>query len=182
MCSSTPVYSAEEREQLIRVAHLAIESQLAGRSLELRAPSEHLSEIRAAFTTLHLEGKLRGCVGFVAPVYPLYRAIAETALAAAFEDNRFAPVTKGEAPLLKVEISVLSPLVPIDPEEVAVGKHGLVVSHHGSRGLLLPQVPGEHGWDRQTFLEQTCRKAGLPLDAVRHGAKLEAFTAEVFGE
>jgi AmmeMemoRadiSam system protein A len=177
-----PVYSPEERAQLIQLAHQAIESALAGRPLELKAPSEHLSQQRAAFTTLHLEGELRGCVGFVAPMYPLYRTIAETALAAAFEDNRFPPVNAEEAPRLKVEISVLSPLVPIHPEEVVVGKHGLVVSHHGRRGLLLPQVPVEHGWNRDTFIAETCRKAGLPKDAVLHGATLEAFTAEVFGE
>jgi uncharacterized protein (TIGR00296 family) len=83
---------------------------------------------------------------------------------------------------LEVSLSVLSPLFPIRPDAVEVGRQGLVVSLGGRRGLLLPQVPVEHGWDRETFLEQTCRKAGLPLDAWRRGATIEAFTAEVFGD
>ena len=126
--------------------------------------------------------ELRGCVGYVAPVAPLYRAVAETARAAAFEDSRFLPVTQEEAPRLEVSLSVLSPLFPILPGAVEVGRHGLVISHGGRRGLLLPQVAVEHGWDRETFLEQTCRKAGLPLDAWRKGATIEAFTAEVFSD
>jgi AmmeMemoRadiSam system protein A len=116
------------------------------------------------------------------PIYSLYRTIAETAVAAAFYDSRFYPVTAAEAPRLKVEISVLSPLFPIAPEEIEIGRHGLVVARGRQRGLLLPQVPVEHGWGRLKFLEQTCGKAGLPPDAWQHGAKLEAFVAEVFGE
>ena len=116
------------------------------------------------------------------PVAPLYRAVAETARAAAFEDSRFLPVTKEEAPRLEVSLSVLSGLFPIHPEAVEVGRHGLVISQGGRRGLLLPQVPTENGWDRETFLEQSCRKAGLPGDAWRKGAGIEAFTAEVFSD
>jgi len=116
------------------------------------------------------------------PVSPLYLAVAETARAAAFEDTRFHPVDRPQAKQLKVSLSVLSPLFAIQPEDVEVGRHGLVVSLGGRRGLLLPQVPVEHGWDRETFLEQTCRKAGLPSDEWRKGASLEAFSAEVFGE
>jgi AmmeMemoRadiSam system protein A len=124
--------------------------------------------------------QLRGCVGYAMPVAPLYRAVAETARAAAFEDSRFFPVTREEAPRLEVSLSVLSRLFAIHPDAVEVGRHGLVVSQGGRRGLLLPQVPTEHDWDRETFLEQTCRKAGLPEDAWRKGASIEAFTAEVF--
>jgi uncharacterized protein (TIGR00296 family) len=91
-------------------------------------------------------------------------------------------VTKSEAPELEVSLSVLSLVSPIRPEEVEVGLHGLVISLGAHRGLLLPQVPVEYGWDRETFLEQTCHKAGLPSDALRQGAVLEAFTAEVFGD
>jgi AmmeMemoRadiSam system protein A len=116
------------------------------------------------------------------PVAPLYRAVAETARAAAFEDSRFLPVTKEESPRLEVSLSVLSGLFPIRPEAVEVGRHGLVISQGGRRGLLLPQVPTENGWDRETFLEQSCRKAGLPGDAWRKGASIEAFTAEVFSD
>jgi len=116
------------------------------------------------------------------PIAPLNRAVAETARAAAFEDSRFSPVTREEASRLGVSLSVLSLLFPIHPQAVEVGRHGLVVSQGARRGLLLPQVPVEHGWDRTTFLEQTCRKAGLPLDAWRQGATIEAFTAEVFSD
>jgi AmmeMemoRadiSam system protein A len=175
-------YSPEERAMLLDVAHRAIEEVLRGRQLDTTPPTAHLGEHRGAFTTLHLEGELRGCVGYVVAMYPLYRTVAETAIAAAFHDNRFYPVSASEAPRLKIEISVLSPMFPIKAEQVQIGRHGLVVSRGGARGLLLPQVPVEHHWSREQYLEQTCIKAGLPPDAWREGATLEAFTAEVFGE
>jgi AmmeMemoRadiSam system protein A len=118
----------------------------------------------------------------VLPVAPLFETIAQTAAAAAFEDPRFEPVTTSEASELKIEISVMSPLFPITSDQVEVGKHGLLISTGSRRGLLLPQVPIEHGWDAETFLNETCRKACLPHDAWRLGARIEAFTAEVFGE
>ena len=92
------------------------------------------------------------------------------------------PVTLDELDKLQIEISVLSPMFAIAPEDVVVGRHGLMISYEGRRGILLPQVAPEWGWDRETFLAQTCRKAGLPMDQWRRSAKLEAFTAEVFGE
>jgi len=175
-------WSDEERAVLLRLAHCAIEAALRRETLDTTPPTPHLAEMRGAFTTLHLFGNLRGCVGFIVPMYPLYRTVAETAVAAAFSDTRFPPVTETEAPGLVVEISVLSPISPITAEEVVVGRHGLLISKGARRGLLLPQVPLEHGWDRETFLQQTCYKAGFPPDAWKHGATLEAFTAEVFGE
>jgi AmmeMemoRadiSam system protein A len=175
-------YSPEERELLLRLAHRSIELALEGRSVDLTSPTAHLAEPRGAFTTLHLEGELRGCIGFVLPIQSLYAAVAESARAAALDDPRFPPVTPAEAPHLKIGISVLSPLQPIRPEEVVVGRHGLVVTQGNRRGLLLPQVPIEWKWDRETFLSQTCLKAGLPADAWQHGAQLQGFTAEVFGE
>jgi AmmeMemoRadiSam system protein A len=138
--------------------------------------------MRGAFTTLHLNGKLRGCIGYVMPTHSLYRTVAETARSAAFDDPRFKPVTRDEVAGLEIEISVLSPLQPIRPEEVVVGRHGLVIHKGLRRGLLLPQVPVEWGWDRETFLAQTCKKAGLALDAWEHGAEIQAFTAEAFDE
>ena len=158
-----------------------------------------LAEPRGVFTTLYLRSdlpgndltvnvprnlhrQLRGCVGYAVPIAPLYRAVAETARAAAFEDSRFLPVTKEEALKLEVSLSVLSLLFPIHPEAVEVGRHGLLISHGARRGLLLPQVPVEHGWDRETFLEQTCRKAGLPPGCLAQTATIEAFTAEVFSD
>ena len=175
-------FTPEERAVLLRLAHESILSALERREISLTPPSPHLEEPRGAFTTIYFHGNLRGCVGYVFPVASLYRTVAETARAAAFEDTRFSPVSPQEAPELDVSLSILSPLRVILPEEVEIGRHGLVVSHGGRRGLLLPQVPVEHQWDRATFMEQTCRKAGLPLDAWRQGATLEAFTAEVFGD
>lgn len=175
-------FSVEERSILLRLAHDSILAALEHQEISLEAPTPHLGEPRGAFASLYLAGHLRGCVGYVLPVSPLYRTVAETAQAAAFDDPRFQPVTSNEASHLQIELSVLSPPQPISPEAVNVGRHGLLVGMQGQRGVLLPQVPVEHGWDRITFLEQTCRKAGLPLDAWRKGATIEAFTAEVFGE
>ncbi len=175
-------FSKDERTLLLRLAHESILSALEGREIPLDPPTDHLAEPRGAFTSLYLGGELRGCVGYVLPVSPVYRAVADTARAAAFEDTRFYPVTLPEARDLEIELSILSPPQPISAEAVEIGRHGLLISRAGHRGLLLPQVPAEHHWDRTTFLEQTCRKAGLPLDAWQKGATIEAFTAEVFGE
>jgi AmmeMemoRadiSam system protein A len=182
----SPEFSLEERRTLLHIAHSAIRSALDHPTLDPQpfseAPPPGLSEPRGVFTTLYLGGQLRGCVGYAMPVAPLYRAVAETACAAAFDDSRFVPVMKEEAPALQIALSVLSRLFAIRPESVEVGRHGLVISRGARRGLLLPQVPLENGWDRETFLQQTCRKAGLPLDAWQTGAKVEAFTAEVFAD
>lgn len=175
-------FSNDERTLLLRLAHDSILSALERREIPLDPPNDHLAEPRGAFTTLYLRGELRGCVGYVLPVSPVYRAVADTARAAAFEDARFFPVTQQEAPDLEIELSILSPPQPISAEAVDVGRHGLLISMAGHRGLLLPQVPVERNWDRTTFLEQTCRKAGLPTDAWQKGAKIEAFTAEIFGD
>lgn len=187
----SPEFSLDQRRTLLQIAHQAILSALERQPFPAAPPlPANLSEPRGVFTTLYLPGdlpgdlhrQLRGCVGYAAPITPLYRAVAETARAAAFEDSRFLPVTKEEALRLEISLSVLSRLFPIHPDAVEVGCHGLVISDGSRRGLLLPQVPVEHAWDRETFLEQTCRKAGLPLDAWRKAATLEAFTAEVFGD
>ena len=182
--AETCEHSAAERQLLLKLAHDSIRSALEGRDrdLDLTPPNPHLAEPRGAFTTLHLQGNLRGCIGYIHPVDSLYQTVAATARAAAFEDPRFEPVALPDLPELKVEISVLSPPQPIRPEEVVVGRHGLIVSQGNRRGLLLPQVPIEWEWDRETFLAQTCLKAGLPPDAWQHGAQLQGFTAEVFGE
>jgi AmmeMemoRadiSam system protein A len=178
----TGEFSPEERTLLLRLAHDSIVSALERRSILLDPPTAHLADPRGVFTSLYLHGELRGCVGFVLPISSVYQAVAETARAAAFEDTRFRPVTREEAAHLKIELSVLSPPQAIAPETVEIGRHGLLISMAGHRGLLLPQVPVEHNWDRAMFLEQTCRKAGLRSDAWQNGATVEAFTAEVFGE
>jgi AmmeMemoRadiSam system protein A len=185
-----PEFSAAERTQLLNLAHQSILSALEPGpqqrpeqgEIPLEPPTTHLAELRGVFTSLYLREALRGCVGYPFPTTSLYRAVAETARAAAFEDNRFDPVTLDEVPSLQIELSVLSSPRPIVADAVEVGRHGLLISASGLRGLLLPQVAVERGWNRITFLEQTCRKAGLPLDAWQKGATLEAFTAEVFGD
>jgi uncharacterized protein len=184
-----PEFTLEQRRILLEIAHTSIASGIVHEIVPGEPPaSANLPELRAllleprgVFTTLYLRGALRGCVGYAMPIHPLFLAVAETARAAAFQDSRFWPVTSAELPDLKISISVLSSLFPIEPEQVEVGRHGLVISDDSRRGLLLPQVPVEHGWNRLTFLEQTCHKAGLPSDAWR-SATLEAFTAEVFGD
>ena len=184
--------TADECRELLLVARRAIAVHLRGRRPELtvptgslaEAPTGSLAEPRGAFVTLHRpDGELRGCVGLLRSDRALLETVARMAVAAATEDGRFAPVTEAELDGLTIEISVLGPLQPIRPEDVEVGRHGLLVDHRGRRGVLLPQVPTEHGWDRETFLAQTCRKAGLPEDAWKEpGVELLAFTAEVFGE
>jgi uncharacterized protein len=175
-------FSHEERALLLRLAHDSISSALQHREISLDPPTPHLAEPRGVFTSLHVNRELRGCVGYILPNCTVFRAVAETARAAAFNDNRFPAVTLEEAPLLEIELSILSPPLPIPADEIEVGRHGLLISWHGRRGLLLPQVPVERAWDRKTFLEQSCHKAGLPADAWQKGATIEAFTAEVFGD
>jgi AmmeMemoRadiSam system protein A len=176
-------FSLEQRRTLLRMAHAAILLSFEGkRPIDVHPMPLWLSEMRGVFTTLYLRGELRGCVGYAMPVAPLFRAVAETACAAAFDDTRFPPVTSQEASELQISLSILSPLRPIQADEVVIGRHGLVISHGARRGLLLPQVPVENRWDRETFLDQTCRKAGLPLHAWRKTATIEAFTAEVFSD
>ena len=176
-------YDPGERKMLLQIAHEAILALVEGRNISFPIPSPpHLAEPRGVFTTLYSDGKLRGCVGFPVATLSLFKAIAETARAAASEDPRFAAVKLPEARTLRISISILSPLSTITPSDIEIGRHGLVISRGTRRGLLLPQVPVKQGWDRNTFLEQTCLKAGLPPDAWRAGAHIEVFTAEVFGD
>jgi len=174
---------ASQRKELLGIARRALDRYL--RSGEI-PPEEgargNLAAPGAAFVTLTKNRRLRGCIGYTEASAALSRVVQECAVAAATGDPRFPPVSPDELPSLRVEISVLTPLVPILPGEVEVGRHGLMVAKGRMRGLLLPQVPVEWGWDRETFLDQTCVKAGLPPSAWRHGATLRAFTAEVFGE
>jgi AmmeMemoRadiSam system protein A len=174
--------SIEEQAILLRLAHESIISRLEKREISLDPPTSRLAEPRGVFSSLYLRNELRGCVGYVYPESSMYRVVAESARAAAFADTRFSPLTIEEAPHVSVELSVLSPPQPIALEAVEVGRHGLLITWDGHRGLLLPQVAVERGWDRTMFLEQTCRKAELPIDAWRKGATIEAFTAQVFGE
>lgn len=175
----------EERRQLLDVARQAIAARLSSTAFREPEVAPALRRPGAAFVTLRRRepDELRGCIGTLEPREPLVEAVARMAVAAAIQDLRFPPVTAEELPFLAVEISVLTAPAPIAPDRVQVGLHGLIVRHGGRSGLLLPQVATDHGWDRETFLQFTCRKAGLPLDAWRDPeAQVLAFTATVFGE
>jgi AmmeMemoRadiSam system protein A len=143
-----------------------------------------MKEKRGAFVTLTRKGSLRGCIGYIVPVKPLAVTIQEMAGAAAFRDPRFNPVKKEEVNDLEIEISVLTPLQEIkDINEVEVGKHGLIIEKGTSSGLLLPQVATDYGWDRETFLTHTCKKAGLHENAWKDpDTKIKIFSAEIFHE
>ena len=178
-----PYLSQEERGELLAIARRAASSFVREGRVPDEAPaSAKLSSPGAAFVTLLQEGRLRGCIGYTEAAAPLFRTVQECAVAAATEDPRFPPVEPCDVDSIRIEISVLTPLVPARPEEIEVGVHGLMVRKGGRRGLLLPQVATEFGWDRREFLSNVCRKAGLPPDGWRKGAELYAFTAEVFGE
>lgn len=177
--------SPQVRRRLLGLAWEAIREHLAGRTVSWDESSQELRQPRGAFVSLkrRSDRELRGCVGHVQADYPLGEAVARAAVAAASEDPRFRPVTLEELPSLALEISVLGPLTPVSPDDVEVGIHGLLVRYQGRSGLLLPQVARAYGWDRETFLDFTCRKAGLPAATWRKpGCEILAFTAQVFGE
>lgn len=177
---------AEVRKALLDLARRSVRVRLEeGRTLEKgRDYAEVAPEPRGAFVTLTTaSGELRGCIGHVLPHLPLDETVVGMAVAAALEDPRFPSVRAKELPTLHFEISALTVPRPSTAGEVEVGRHGLIVSRGPFRGLLLPQVATEWGWDREEFLRHTCRKAGLPEEAWRDPAtKLEAFEAEVWGE
>jgi AmmeMemoRadiSam system protein A len=177
--------SGPERAALLLAAREALAAHFAGRRPALPPAEGALGERRGAFVTLHRreDDELRGCVGLMRSEQPLVETVARMAVAAATEDGRFDPVTAGELGRLRVELSVLGPLQPARPEDVEVGRHGLLIGRGRQRGVLLPQVPVEHGWDRETFLARTCWKAGLPEDAWRcPDVEIWSFSADVFGE
>jgi len=177
--------TAADRAALLGLARGAIEAAVKGNPAPvLDAPSDALSTACGAFVTINRDGQLRGCIGYIEAARPLHETVGLMAVEAALRDPRFHPVEPSELPELQIEISVLSPLdVVDDPSSIVVGRDGLIVQSGRSRGLLLPQVAAEYGWDRETFLERTCRKAGLPPDAWRReDVVILRFTAEVFGE
>jgi AmmeMemoRadiSam system protein A len=141
-------------------------------------------EKRGAFVTLHVDGRLRGCIGYITGIKPVPETVAEMAGAAAFRDPRFAPLRPEEYDSIDIEISILTPIKEVeDPLQIKVGRDGLIISRGSHSGLLLPQVPVEQGWNLETFLEHTCYKAGLPGEAWKKpGTKIESFSAQVFGE
>lgn len=172
------------RGELLRMARSSIEKYLESRKYPtIKSPNKELLKKCGAFVTLNKDGNLRGCIGYTQAVMPLCETVSKAAISAATHDTRFNPVSAEELKEIKISISVLSPLKRIkDNKEIKVGTHGLVIRKQGRSGLLLPQVATEEGWDRLTFLQHTCLKAGLPTDAWREGADILVFTADVFGE
>jgi AmmeMemoRadiSam system protein A len=180
--------STEARRFLLALARSTIDDRLRGRTREAPPVSglpcgRALEDPRGAFVTLKIDGVLRGCIGHVVAVAPLWQAVRDNALAAAFEDPRFPALAREELPQTTIEISALTPMRPAVPDEVQVGHHGILIERGPSRGLLLPQVATEYGWDRETFLDHTCRKAGLEPGCWRRpDTEIKIFSAEVFGE
>lgn len=178
------VLTEKEKNVLIDILKKTIQCKLDGEiAHEFQVESETLQEKRGAFVTLKKDGRLRGCIGYIEAKKPLYRTVEEMAIASAFNDPRFAPLKRDELKHLTLEISVLSPLKIIkDIEEIKVGVHGLYIVKDYRSGLLLPQVAIEHKWDRLTFLEETCYKAGLSPNAWKdQDTKIYIFSADVFG-
>ncbi len=177
-------FTARDRRYLMELAKKSVAAAARGESFEPSAPpSPIISEKGAAFVTLKKAGKLRGCIGHVIARVPLLKCVSDVARSATIHDTRFSPVRPDELGDLSYEISVLTAPEPIKPEDVVVGRDGLIMARGGRSGLLLPQVPIEWGWDREEFLAHTCRKAGLPLDCWKDpDTKIESFRAIVWGE
>ncbi len=176
----------EEQKLLLELARNAIKQKLKLETTETPGTSKFpvLNEERGLFVTLHKGGALRGCIGHLLPSAPLGKEVQNVARLAAFEDPRFPSVSINEEPDLHLEITILSPMYKIeDPEIVTPGKHGLLIRRGFYQGLLLPQVASERGWDRETFLDQTCMKAGLgPGDWRKKDTEISIFTAYIFSE
>jgi len=180
------VISEDDRQLLLRIARDAIAAHVGvtpAPALHAPGTSAVLARLGGAFVSLHNQGDLRGCIGHIEATEPIGAVVPRCAVAACSSDPRFSHVTARELEQLDIEISLLGPLEPIAaPQAIEIGRHGLVVEMGSRRGLLLPQVATEWKWDRETFLAHTCRKAGLPTDAWKKGAKIWRFEAEVFGE
>jgi MEMO1 family protein len=174
-----------EQKSLLRIARSTLESHIrSGKVPEVKPLTPRLAEKRGAFVTLHERGELRGCIGYIEAVKPLYQAASDMAVAASTEDPRFPPVGVEELDNIDVEITVLSPMRQVpSPDSVVVGRHGVVIKKGAHSAVFLPQVPVEQGWNHDTYLSELCRKALLPRDAWKSpDARLYVFTGQVFGE
>jgi len=175
--------SEKEKEELHRLVKAAIRNKLEGKPApDTDLDSENLKQLRGAFVSLHKAGRLRGCIGHIVGDRPLQDTIKDMAVAAAFDDPRFPPLAPEEFNDVDIELSVLTPLEKIDdPGVIQVGKHGIYIIKGYHAGLLLPQVATEYGWDSETFLAQTCVKAGLPPNAWQDkDTTIFVFSADVF--
>ncbi|HMD13967.1 MAG TPA: AmmeMemoRadiSam system protein A [Bacteroidota bacterium] len=174
--------SDSEKQILFDIARRSIESavQRSREKLPAKIPPA-LMERYGAFVTLRIHGELRGCIGYIDGINPLCETVYDVAAKAAMEDYRFEPLTADEMTNLEIEISILSPRREIhDFHEIEIGTHGLIAELGNRRGLLLPQVAPEQGWDQETFVKQTVKKAGLPSTMWQHpDIRLFVFTAEI---
>lgn len=169
---------------MLELARKAIREAVLHRRLPDAIPRDGvLSERCGVFVTLHVRGRLQGCIGVTEPNEPLGEAVVRCAVSAALEDPRFSPMKEPQLEEMSIEISLLSSLDPILPEAIETGRHGLLVVNHAQRGLLLPKVATEHGLTCEQFIEETCRKAGLPRQAWKDPeTRLFGFTCEVFSD
>ncbi len=178
--------SDREKDELLALARKSVEHAVTNKKSydPPASATEALNQERGAFVTLKKAGELRGCIGYTSAMEPLYLTVRDTATLAALRDPRFPPVSVAELPQLQYEISVLSPLRRVvDTHQIKVGQHGLLMKNGDDEGLLLPQVPVEQKWDRETFLEETCRKAGMNSNCWKsEDTDIFLFTAVVFGE
>ncbi|MCX6557472.1 MAG: AmmeMemoRadiSam system protein A [Candidatus Aminicenantes bacterium] len=176
--------SRQEQQELLALARSTIKKHLASGKAEYPPVSNPVfNEKRGVFVTLHHRGDLRGCIGYPLPYKPLWEAVIDNAIAAASQDPRFPAVMVAELPELDIEISVLTVPQPVaGHEQVKVGRDGIIISKGFQRGLLLPQVPLEQGWDLEQYISYGCLKAGLDRDEWKRGVKIETFQAQVFGE
>ncbi len=181
--SPTPLSDAQKR-RLLRIARDAVFNWVhRTKHLDVTEEDERLHAKQGVFVSLHVGDRLRGCIGTFDSDDPLYDTVVKMAIGAATRDPRFGPMRIAEVPRVEFELSVLTPLRPIAPEDVEPGRHGLLIAYGRKRGTLLPQVATQHGWDREEFIEQTCLKAGLDRTAYQDDkAQLLAFEAEVFSE
>ncbi len=177
--------SEHHKSELLRISRATLDEYLLSGMIPPGKPHSFiLLQNSAAFVTLKTEeGSLRGCIGTFAADKPLYKTIQEMTVAAATQDPRFPPVVEDETDSLTIEISVLSGLKEVAADDVQVGVHGVFITRGRQSGVLLPQVPVEYGWGPTIFLQEVCRKAGLPADAYKlPDTKIEVFTAQVFSE
>jgi len=175
--------SREAKMFLLKAARNSIKSRLFGTLPDIGEIPADLNFKSGCFVTLHLRKRLRGCIGNFREDINIVDNIMDMACQAAFSDPRFGPVSRDEFMMCDIEISVLSPMIPADEHEITVGRDGLYIIRGSNGGVLLPQVAKEHYWDRETFLEQTCAKAGLPKDAYKDKeTAIFRFEACVFGE
>jgi AmmeMemoRadiSam system protein A len=179
-----PSLSDDDRRALLRLARAAVTQAVSVGQLPAQIPVYGVfAETQGVFVTLHVRERLRGCIGVVEPDHPLGESIVRCAASAAVQDPRFSPVQADELADLQLEISLLSAPLPVRPEEIEIGRHGLLVVRGRQRGLLLPQVATEHRFTPEQFLAETCRKAQLPPDAWRApDAQIFGFTCEVFSD